>query len=29
MNTFYYGDNLDVMRRYTKDESVGVEGTPN
>ena len=22
MNTLYYGDNLDVLRRYIKDESV-------
>ena len=22
MNTLYYGDNLDVLRRYVKDESV-------
>lgn len=22
MNTLYYGDNLDIMRRYIKDESV-------
>jgi 16S rRNA G966 N2-methylase RsmD len=22
MNTLYYGDNLDVMRRHLKDESV-------
>ncbi len=22
MNTLYYGDNLDILRRYVKDESV-------
>jgi hypothetical protein len=22
-NKLYYGDNLDVLRRYVKDESVG------
>ena len=22
MNTLYYGDNLDILRRYIKDESV-------
>ena len=22
MNTFYYGDNLDILQRYVKDESV-------
>ena len=22
MNTLYYGDNLDVLRRYVKDETV-------
>jgi len=21
-NTLYYGDNLDILRRYVKDESV-------
>ena len=22
MNTLYYGDNLDILRRYVKDETV-------
>jgi 16S rRNA G966 N2-methylase RsmD len=22
MNTLYYGDNLDILRRYIKDETV-------
>ena len=22
MNTLYYGDNLDILRRYVKDEAV-------
>ena len=22
MNTLYYGDNLDILRRYVRDESV-------
>lgn len=25
MNTLYYGDNLDILRRYVKDESVDLE----
>jgi len=25
MGTFYYGDNLDILRRYLKDESVEVQ----
>ena len=24
-NSLYYGDNLDVLRRYVDDESVGVQ----
>jgi len=24
VNTLYYGDNLDVLRRYVKDETVGL-----
>ncbi len=23
MGTLYYGDNLDILRRYLKDETVG------
>lgn len=26
-NTLYYGDNLEVLRRYVKDETVEGEGT--
>ncbi len=26
MNTLYYGDNLDILRRYVKDETVGQDG---
>lgn len=26
-NVLYYGDNLDILRRYVKDETVGQDGT--
>jgi len=27
-NTLYYVDNLDILRRYIKDESTGVKEKP-
>lgn len=27
INTIYFGDNLDILRRYIKDESVDLIGT--